>query len=95
MNKKRTRLEVVRDILEVIRNKNGKIKPTHILYKSNLSYQMMDQYLKELMGKGFIVEQKKDRGKTYSITDKGLQYLSQYHMIADFTSSFGLGEEGI
>lgn len=93
MNKKRTRLEVVRDILEVIRNKNGKIKPTHILYKSNLSHQMMSTYLTELIEKGFIVEQQTKSGRTYSITEKGLTYLSKYNMIVDFTNSFGLGED--
>ena len=56
MSKKRTRLEVTYDILQVIRNRNGKIKPTHILYKSNLSYQMMDEYLRELIQKSFIVD---------------------------------------
>ncbi|MBS3091035.1 DUF4364 family protein [Candidatus Pacearchaeota archaeon] len=90
MNKKRNRLEVIRDILEVIRNKSGRIKPTHILYKSNLSYQMMEEYLSELITKGFIREKKQSKGKTYLITDKGLNYLNQYRMIADFTSSFGL-----
>lgn len=93
MNKKRTKLEVVRDILEVIRNKNGKIKPTHILYKSNLSYAMMNTYIGELIGKGFIVEQATKTGKTYSITDKGLTYLNKYMLIVDFTNSFGLGDE--
>jgi predicted transcriptional regulator len=49
MNKKRDRLQVIYDILKVIKEKNGRIKPTHILYKSNLSHQMMDEYLRELL----------------------------------------------
>lgn len=95
MGKKRDRLEIIRDILQVIREKSGKIKPTHILYKSNLSHQMMEDYLQELIKKGFILEQalvhKKRESKTYSITDKGLKFLEKYRMIADFTESFGLG----
>lgn len=83
----------MRDILNVIREKSGKIKPTHILYKSNLSHQMMEEYLGELINKGFIVElaMEKTRGKTYSITNKGITFLEKYRMIADFTESFGLG----
>lgn len=90
MNKKRTRLEIVKDILEVIRNRNGRIKPTHILYKSNLSYNMMEEYLGELIAKGFVTEGKSKTGKTYFITEKGINYLSQYSVISEFTTSFGL-----
>jgi predicted transcriptional regulator len=90
MSKKRNRLEVIKDILEVVRNKSGRIKPTHILYKSNLSYQMMEEYLAELITKGFIKEGKRENGKTYFITEKGLNYLQQYRMISEFTTSFGL-----
>ena len=90
MAKKRTKLEIMHDILEVIKNKSGKIKPTHILYKSNLSYQMMEEYLGELIEKGLIVQGKTATGRTYSITEKGFNFLSQYRMIEDFTSSFGL-----
>ncbi len=90
--KKRNRLQIIHDILRVISEKNGKIKPTHILYKSNLSYQMMDEYLKELMKKEFIVENKMGRGKTYLITDKGRNYLNQYGTIVEFANSFGLGD---
>ena len=90
MSKKRTRLEVMHDILEVIKNRSGKIKPTHILYKSNLSYQMMEEYLKELIEKGFLIEQKTKNGRTYAITEKGVMFLSKYSMIKEFTNSFGL-----
>lgn len=90
MNKKRNRLEIIRDILEVIKSKNGRIKPTHILYKSNLSHGMMDQYLNELLEKEFIVETLASGKKTYGVTEKGANYLNQYSLIANFTDSFGL-----
>ena len=92
MNKKRTRLEVIKDILEVIKSRNGKIKPTHILYKSNLSYIMMEDYLSELKEKRFITETSKTRGKTYQITEKGSEYLRKYSLVSEFTESFGLDQ---
>ncbi len=90
MNKKRDRLQIIHDILSNIKDRNGKIKPTHILYKSNLSYQMMEEYLKELMEKNFIKEEETKSGKTYSICSKGQEYLEKYNLIMNFTSSFGL-----
>ncbi len=90
MNKKRSKLEIIRDILEVIKNRNGKIKPTHILYKSNLSYNMMEEYLNELIEKEFILETKNNNSKTYAITEKGQAYLSKFKLISEFTNSFGL-----
>ncbi|MEK6850829.1 MAG: winged helix-turn-helix domain-containing protein [Nanoarchaeota archaeon] len=85
-------MEIIRDILEVIKNKSGKVKPTHILYKSNLSHQMMELYLMELKEKELITQGKLGNGKTYFITQKGIDYLSQYRMISEFTQSFGLAE---
>ena len=90
MERKRNKLEVIRDILNVIRNKNGRIKPTHILYKSNLSHQMMKEYLGELMAKGFVEETTFKKNKAYSVTNKGISYLEEYNTIVNFTSSFGL-----
>lgn len=97
MQRKRNRVEVIRDILKVIKERNGKIKPTHIMYKSNLSHQMMDDYIQELTEKGFIIEhfvsegRKKKESKTYIITEKGLTFLEKYRAIADFMEGFGLG----
>jgi len=90
MSKKRDRLQVIYDILEVIRDKGENIKPTHILYKSNLSHQMMQQYLSELIGKQFIIEKETPKGKTYSLTEKGFNYLKEYRQIIKFVESFGL-----
>jgi predicted transcriptional regulator len=93
MERKRNRLEVIRDILVVIQAKNGRIKPTQILYKSNLSHIMMQDYLQELISKGFIKESKTKEGRTYSITEKGVNYLREYNTIANFMGSFGLTEQ--
>jgi predicted transcriptional regulator len=92
MKKKRDRLQIVHDILKAVKDKNGRIKPTHILYKSNLSHQMLDDYLGELIGKGFIIENNGKTGKTYSLTAKGFEYLNKYRIISDFVDSFGLTE---
>lgn len=90
MKKKRSRIEVIHDILGVVKRRNGKIKPTHILYKSNLSHNMMDEYLTELIEKRFLLEQKLKKGRTYLLTPKGFQFLDEYEIIGDFTNIFGL-----
>lgn len=92
MSKKRDKLQIIYDILSVIKEKNGKIKPTNVLYKSNLSNQMFGEYMNELMQKGFILQNEAKSGKTYSLTQKGFDYINKYQMIVDFTSSFGLNE---
>ena len=93
MAKKRDKLKVIYDILSTINKKSGKIKPTHIMYKSNLSHQMMEEYLKELKAKEFIKQSRTKKGRTYSITPKGIDYLDRYRLIVDFIDSFGLSEE--
>lgn len=90
MTKKRSRLEIIKDILEVIRARQGKIKPTHILYKSNLSYHMMEDYLKELIDKGFVSEHRTSEGKRYSVTERGVAFLDKYKAISEFAEGFGL-----
>lgn len=92
MKRKRDRLEIIYDILHVIRQKGSGIKPTHILYKSNLSHQMLTEYLGELIEKNFIIEDINKKGKKgYSLTEKGFNYLNEYKIIREFADSYGLG----
>jgi predicted transcriptional regulator len=96
MSKKRGRLQIIQDILGAIRDKGGSIKPTHLLYKSNLSHQMMNDYIDELKGKGFITEEmvgKKKLSKQFALTQKGYSYLQEYRTVVKFIESFGLEDE--
>ncbi len=91
MEKRRNHLEIIYDILKVIKTREGKIKPTHILSKSNLSPPMLKSYLSELKTKGFITEKIDKNGrKTYSVTDLGNDYMGDYNIIKSFTNSYGL-----
>ncbi|MBS3163194.1 hypothetical protein J4427_00705, partial [Candidatus Woesearchaeota archaeon] len=55
MAQKRNKIEIVNDMLNSIHQK-GEIKPTHLMYKSNLSHTLMKSYLEELIQKEFIAE---------------------------------------
>lgn len=94
MGKRRTRIDIISDILSAIRQKGGRIKPTHLLYKANLSYQLLAEYLKELEEKQLVaeedVEKKKALKKEVVLTDKGYEFLGQYQKMKEFQESFGL-----
>jgi predicted transcriptional regulator len=90
MAERRDRLKTIYDMLNSIQEKGGKIKPTHLLYKSNLSHGKMQLYLSELLENGMVKEEFHDANKIYCITDKGIKFLNEYRRIKEFTASFGL-----
>ncbi len=90
MVKKRERLEVIYDILKVIANSNNLIKPTKLLTASNLSPQMFKEYVLELKEKKFIEEIQNKNKKTFSLTDKGFNFLKEYKTIIELIDNFGL-----
>jgi predicted transcriptional regulator len=90
MAKKRERLEVIKDIIMAIRE-NRNIKPTRLLYASNLSPQMFKEYINELITKQFINLDIDDKEKkTFSLAQKGNAFLEEYRTIEDFIENFGL-----
>lgn len=89
MAERREKLDIIKDILEAIRDKGGAIKPTHLLYKSNLSHDSMKRYVSELMDRELLAELEDKTGKKFTITDKGLKFLTDYQQIKEFTDSFG------
>ena len=90
MAKKRERLEVIYDILKAVSDSSNSVKPTRLLYNSNLSPQMFKDYIGELVEKGFLSEEAEDGKRRYSLTDKGYEYLNKYKVIVEFIEGFGL-----
>ena len=90
MTKKRERLEVIKDILESVKGTRS-IKPTRLLYASNLSPQMFKEYINELIKKEFIkIDIDKKEKKTFSLTKKGYEFLQEYRVIEMFVENFAV-----
>ena len=73
---RRSRLEIYFDVLKVV--KNGIIKPTRIMYKTNLSWFSLQKVFNAMISGGFIREERLKKAKRYYITDKGRRALSYY-----------------
>ena len=90
-SKKRDRLEVIYDVLKIIRDKNNSIKPTPLLRYSNLSSSSFSEYYNELISKEFIKEITDNKGRKFvTLTDKGFKYLEKYRMILGFIDELEL-----
>ncbi|MDA4123935.1 MAG: hypothetical protein OK438_00600 [Thaumarchaeota archaeon] len=74
---RRSPMEMVCDILGVL--SEGPTKPTHILYKANMSWKVLAAYLDYLLGKG-LIEKEEQGGKrsTYKLTGRGKSILQVY-----------------
>jgi len=89
MVKKREKLEIIRDVLLAIKEK-GEIKPTRLLYSSNLSPQMFKEYIDLLLYKEFIKKSLIKEKKSFSLTNKGKHFLGEYRVIENIIKNFGL-----
>ena len=91
MQRKRNRLEIIYDILDIIREHGNSIKPTPLLRFSNMSTQRFDEYYRELLKKGFIREEYNRKGRKFvTMTDKGHDFLQKYRMILGIVEEFDL-----
>ncbi|HIH39569.1 TPA: hypothetical protein HA219_02530 [Candidatus Woesearchaeota archaeon] len=90
MAERRSKHEIIFDILNLISSKSGRVKPTHILYGGNLSHDRLKKYLDELITGGFIQKQE-EKGKIYYIlTDKGYKFIEEFKKIEEMTQAFGI-----
>ena len=75
---RRSPMEMVCDVLKVV--SAGPTKPTHILYKANMSWKVLSSYLDFLTSSGMLDREDAEGGKrsTYRLTVKGRKVLRLY-----------------
>jgi predicted transcriptional regulator len=75
---KRTDLEIIAEILANCKQPRPK---THVMYMTNLSWQMVSKYLARLQILGFLgVHHSKTK---YATTEKGLEFLNRWNSLIE------------
>ncbi len=72
MSKYRDRLQIIADILSIVR---GRAKKTRIMYQANLSYRLLCRYLNEVLDAGLVRFENED---CYVLTGKGKEFLGRH-----------------
>jgi predicted transcriptional regulator len=88
VSKYRSQFRIYVDVMHVIQRENNEAKPTRILYGANLSHDRLVKYLEELKTLGVIQESGIDE-KTYSLTQKGIEFLNNFRKVESLASAFG------
>jgi len=73
---RRSKLEIYVDILGAIAS--GNVGPTRIMYKANISWQVLQETLDFLMSNGFLAEELENSRRIYRLTEKGFRVLKDF-----------------
>ena len=72
MGKYRDRLQIIADILSVVRDG---AKKTHVMYQANLSFTLLKRYLAEVLEAGLV---RCDDEDGYRLTGRGRSFLDRF-----------------
>jgi predicted transcriptional regulator len=81
---RRDRLRIMAEIMEIA--KESQLK-TRIMYRANLSFSQVNEYLSFLTEMKFLKLRVVDRQKFYETTAKGISYIENYMEMATLLTS--------
>lgn len=73
---RRSWIETSCEILAVIRN--GGVRPTHIMYRANISWKALKEHMKVLEKHALVLKATRGGRPSYILTSKGNQLLDQF-----------------
>ena len=90
--KRRDKLSIIAEIIDIA--KEGALK-TQIMYKANLSFTQLGEYL-SFMSSTDLLEKFADSGReVYSATEKGLNFLERHSQLVELINGCATGKNGV
>ena len=80
---RRNNLDIIAEILRVAKDGANK---TRIVYRANLNFKVLHEYLDELQEAGLIATDK-ERNGTLTTTEMGVEYLKHYSGFRQFVKN--------
>jgi predicted transcriptional regulator len=79
-SKRRDKLYIVAEILEIVRD--GVLK-TQIMYRANLSFTQLNEYIRFMMKNELLEKVLISEKEVYKATEKGMSFLQRYREITE------------
>ncbi len=86
-SKRRDKLVIITEIIGIAKNGTSK---THIMFKANLSFSQLNQYISLLLQSGLIEKVSHNNRQTYIATSKGLEFMEKQCEAIDMINESGL-----
>ena len=79
--KRRDKLVIIAEIIDIARNGTSK---THIMFKANLSFSQLNQYLTLLSQTGLLEKKTINEKEIYKATHRGLEFVEKQCQLISF-----------
>ena len=91
-SKRRDKLSIVAEILEIA--KEGTLK-TQIMYKANLSFAQLNDYLKFMLKTNLLNKFRASGKDVYAATEKGVEFLQRHFELTELLNENENGKNGV
>lgn len=91
-SKRRDKLGIIAEILEI--SKEGTLK-TQIMYRANLSFAQLNEYLKFMLKTGLLKKFRINGKDVYSATEKGIVFLQRHFELTELLTEEENGRNGV
>lgn len=88
MMKRRSKLRILADILEILGA--GEANITKLMLEANLSYARLMKYVEELSEKGLVERVEDGREVRYKLTKRGREFLREFERMMKIAEAFGI-----
>jgi predicted transcriptional regulator len=91
-SKRRDKLSIIAEILEIA--KDGTLK-TQIMYKANLSFAQLNDYLKFMLKVGLLNKLRANGKNVYMATEKGIDFLQRHAELTELLKEKEKSKNGV